>query len=129
MNRSTAVLVVAGLVGGCAAKGSNPPAPAALEPAGTYAFSSTYEGQPITGTMVLRKTESGYSGVVEAETGPPPVPVYAVTVQGSTMTVFGDTGGDDLIITLQFTGDQFTGSWVVGFEGADITGTKLPAGT
>jgi hypothetical protein len=79
--------------------------------------------------MVIRRTDTGYSGVVEAESGPPPVPVYAVSVDGSTMTVFGDTGGDDLIITLEFAGDQFTGSWVVGFQGAEISGRKLPAGT
>jgi hypothetical protein len=78
--------------------------------------------------MLIRPTDTGYSGVVEAESGPPPVPVYAVTVDGNTMTVFGDTGGDDLIITLEFAGDQFTGSWVLGFQGAEISGRKLPAG-
>jgi hypothetical protein len=128
MIRSTSLLVAAGMLSGCAARTAEPPAPAALEPAGTYAFSSTYEGQPITGTMVIRQTESGYTGVVEAKTGPPPVPVYAVTVEGNTMTVFGDVGGDDLIVTLEFTGQQFAGSWVVGFEGGDISGSKLPDG-
>lgn len=127
MTRCATVLLAAWTVAGCGARTPEPPAP--LEPAGTYAFTSTYEGQAIAGTMVIRRTDTGYSGVVEAESGPPPVPVYAVSVDGSTMTVFGDTGGDDLIITLEFAGDQFTGSWVVGFQGAEISGRKLPAGT
>jgi hypothetical protein len=128
MIRSAPLLLAAAVLAGCAHRAAEPPAPAPLEPAGTYSFSSTYQGEPITGAMVIRQTETGFTGVVEAETGPPPVPVYAVTVEGNTMTVFGDTGGDDLIITVQFDGERFTGSWVVGFEGADISGTKLPDG-
>ncbi len=126
MSRSTPLLLAAVVLAGCAHRAAEPPVPAPLEPAGTYAFASTYQGEPITGIMVIRQTDTGFTGVVEAETGPPPVPVYAVTVEGNTMTVFGDTGGDDLIITLEFAGERFTGSWVVGFEGADISGSKLP---
>ncbi len=110
---------------GSEARAPAPPAP--LDPVGAYSFSSVYQGQPIAGTMVIRATDTGYSGLVDPESGPPQVPIYAVTVEGQTMTVFGDAGGDDLIIIMEFTGDRFTGSWMVGIEGGEITGARMPA--
>jgi hypothetical protein len=104
-----------------------PAPPAPLEPVGSYTFSSVFEGQPIAGTIVIRATEDGYTGLVDPKNGPPQVPVYAVTVEGQTMTLFGDAGGDDLVITMEFTGDRFTGSWVVGFDGGEISGMRVPA--
>ena len=118
-------LVACGTTPGGTARAPAPPAP--LDPVGTYSFSSVYQGEPITGTVVIRATETGYSGLVDPESGAPQVPIYAVTVEDQTMTVFGDAGGDDLVLTLKFTGDRFTGSWMVGFEGGEITGARVPA--
>jgi len=48
-----------------------------------------------------------------------------VSVEGQTLTVFGDAGGDDLIITMKFVGDTYTGTWALGFEGDDISGSRV----
>ena len=86
-----------------------------------------YQGEPVVGTIVIRGTEGGYTGMVDPETGPPEVPVYAVTVEGQTMTVFGDAGGDDLVITMEFTGDRYIGTWTLGFDSGEISGERVPA--
>jgi hypothetical protein len=102
-----------------------PPPPAAVDPVGTYTFSTIYMGDPLTGKIVIRGEPDRYTGTVIPASGPEPVEIYAVTVDGQTVTVFGDAGGDDLIITMKFIGDTYTGSWTLGFEGDDISGSRV----
>ncbi len=122
-----ALAVAAGTVA-CAAKASvdaPPPAPAPLDPVGVYSFSTLYQGEPMTGRIVIRGAPGSYTGVVEPTAGAPPVEIYSVTVEGQQVRILADAGGDDLMMTMTFTGDQYTGSWVLGFDSGEMTGTRV----
>lgn len=101
------------------------PTPEPVDPVGTFAFTTTYQGQPMGGRIVIRGAPGSYTGMVEPEGGPPPVEIYSVTVEGQTVTVFADAGGEDLIIEMQFVGDRMTGSWALGFESGEMTGERV----
>lgn len=103
-----------------------PPAqPEALDPLGTYTFSATYQGMTIPGRINVSGEPENYTGLIEAE-GQPPVEIYSVMVEGQKITVYGDAGGDDLIMTMEFAaGSSFTGTWMLGFDGGEMTGEKI----
>jgi hypothetical protein len=97
-----------------------------MDPLGTYSFSTTYQGMTVAGKIYIQGEPDNYTGLVEPSEGPPPVEIYAVTVEGQKITVYGDAGGDDLIMTMEFAGGTtYTGTWMVGFDGGDMTGEKL----
>ncbi|MDH3290435.1 MAG: tyrosinase family oxidase copper chaperone [Gemmatimonadota bacterium] len=130
--RPTATLVlavaVAGGVAACAAKGgveAAAPAPAPLDPVGVYSFSTIYQGGPMTGRIVIRGAPGSYTGTVEPADGPPPTEIYSVIVEGQELQIVADAGGEDLIIAMTFAGDRFTGSWILGFDSGEMTGTRV----
>lgn len=98
---------------------------AALDPVGTFTFSTVFQGDSLTGEIVIRGEPGRYSGMVTPTSGPEPVEIYMARVEGQTLTVFGDAGDEDLIITMQFTGDRYTGSWALGFDTGEIFGARL----
>jgi len=134
MTAATVILTLVWTVG-CAAKpetavlrsAPETPTPAVLDPVGTYTFSTIYAGGPLDGKIVIRGEPNQYAGTVIPVGGPGPVEIYAVSVEGQTLTVFGDAGGDDLIITMKFVGDTYTGTWALGFEGDEISGNRVKA--
>jgi hypothetical protein len=63
---------------------------------------------------------------VEPDAGAPAVEIYSVTVEGQQLMVLADAGGDDLVITMTVTGDRFTGSWILGFDSGEMTGSRIP---
>ncbi len=123
------VLAVAGIVIACASKAevdAPAPAPTPLDPVGSYSFSTVYQGEPTTGRIVIRGAPGNYTGIVEPTSGPPPVEIYAVTVEGQQVRILADAGGEDLMITMTFTGDRYTGSWVLGFDSGELSGSRIP---
>jgi hypothetical protein len=79
----------------------------------------------IPGRITVRGEPENYGGMIEAE-GQPSVEIYSVTVEGQKITVYGDAGGDDLIMTMEFAGgSSFTGTWMLGFDGGEMTGEKI----
>ncbi len=123
-----ALATIALTVSACASGGgaaAPAPEPQPLDPVGTYSFESSYQGQAITGQIIIRGTPGNYSGSVEPMEGPPPVEIYSVRVEGQQITVFGDAGGEDLVITMNFTGGTYTGTWVLGFDSGELTGERL----
>lgn len=126
MFRATSVLLSSALVvAACARGAATPPAPAPLDPTGTFSFETTFQGQAITGQIIVRGEAGQYTGSVEPDAVAPPVEIYSVQVEGQQMTVVGDAGGEDLVITMTFTGDTYTGTWVLGFDGGDIKGARV----
>ncbi|MDH3458684.1 MAG: hypothetical protein OER90_17730 [Gemmatimonadota bacterium] len=114
----------------CSASGAGTmaaaPTPAPFDPVGTFSFTTTYEGQAMGGRIVIRGEPGAYTGMVEPQAGgPPPVEIYAVTVEGQKVTVFADAGGEDLIMEMEFVGDRYTGSWTLGFQGGESTGERI----
>lgn len=50
-----------------------------------------------------------------------------MTVADPEITIVATWGGEDVVLYMTFTGDTFTGEWVMGFDGGDLTGARLPA--
>jgi hypothetical protein len=122
-------LAVAGGVTACAAKGAveaPAPTPAPLDPVGVYSFSTIYQGGPMTGRIVIRGAPGSYTGMVEPAGGPPPTQIYSVTVEGQKLLILADAGGEDLMLEMTFTGDRYTGSWMLGFDSGEMTGARVP---
>lgn len=112
----------------CAAQSvsSEAPAPAPLDPVGVYSFSTAVEGTPVLGRVVIRGEPGSYTGMIEPTEGPVgPFEIYAVTVEGQKLTAYADSGGDDVILMLEFTGNAYKGTWTSGFDGGEITGERI----
>jgi len=122
-----ALIVVAAAAALAAAACAHGPRP--LEPVGAFSFETMYQGQPMTGKIVIDPgaAEGQYEGVVQPDQGAPAVPILEVTVLEREMTIVGDAGGDELYIVLTFDEDgvAFTGSWMIGFEGSPMTGKRM----
>lgn len=101
--------------------------PAPLEPAGAFSFETVVEGQAVGGRIVITEAEGRYGGVIEPNWGPPPATILDVTVADPEITIVATWGAEDVVLYMTFTGDTFTGEWVMGFDGGDLTGARLPA--
>jgi hypothetical protein len=97
-----------------------------LDPVGTYTFATTFQGAEISGQVIIRGEPGSYTGMVEPTTGPTAVEIYSVTVEGQTLTLYADAGGEDLVMTMTFAGgDSYTGSWMLGFDSGEVTGERV----
>jgi len=125
---SAALLFAVSGLAACAAQSvsGEPPAPVQLDPVGVYSFSTTVEGAPLLGRVVIRGEPGSYTGMIEPAEGPVgPLEIYAVTVEGQKLTAYADSGGDDVILILEFTGNAYKGTWTSGFDGGEITGERI----
>ncbi len=57
--------------------------------------------------------------------GPPPTPILSVTVDGQEATIIADAGGEDLLITMTFEGDNYTGVWSLAGDSGELSGARL----
>ena len=129
----TVALTVALVLGVACASGTAgspgaPPEPAPpppLDPVGTYAFETSFEGQTISGKIFITGSPGAYGGSVEPEIGPPPVPITGVTVSGQEITLTADAGGEELTIVMVFTGKSYTGTWMLAFDSGELRGEKI----
>jgi hypothetical protein len=101
--------------------------PAPLEPVGEFSFETVVNGQPADGRIVIEGSSGDYTGQVVPNWGVPAVPIVDVVVEDPNITVVADWGAEDLVIYMTFTGDTYTGEWVMGFDGGDITGARVTA--
>jgi hypothetical protein len=100
-------------------------APAALNPVGRYEFSTSLQGQPLTGTVEITGTAGAYAGRITSS-ATEPIPITGVTVTGQEMVVTGDTPSGTLTIHMTFTGGpDFTGNWTLPGDGAPLTGRRV----
>lgn len=122
------------LTAACAtAPGANPgAAPAAapataLDPAGTYTFSSEFRGQAFEGMVrIVRAQDGGYAGTVTTPfTGE--MPVRAVDVQGSRVRVTAAGRAGDAVMEMEMRGADFSGTWTYGPSTGQMTGRRAPA--
>jgi hypothetical protein len=125
MRQYSVLLASAIALVGCARGSSAPPAPQPLDPVGVYSFETAYQGQAVTGRVTIRGEPGSYSGIIEPDAVAPPMDIYSVVVDGQQVTVVADAGYDDLVITMKFTGDSYTGTWVLGVDGGEMKGTRV----
>jgi len=101
------------------------PAPAALNPVGKYEFTTSLQGQTLTGTMEVTGTPGAYAGRITSS-ATEPIAITAVTVEGQNMTVTGETPSGTLTIRMVMAGDgTFTGGWTLAGDGATLTGKRV----
>ena len=114
------LLAGAVLVAGCA---SAPAQPRAVDPVGVFDFSTAVEGQAVTGTLEISRSNDVLGGTLSTSVTEP-IPVRAVTVEGQQMTVLADTPDGPVSMILTFAGNEFTGSWTYAGMSGTLTGVR-----
>lgn len=115
MKRLLTALTVGITLSACGGPPPEPPAPPPLDPTGSYRISIDAEGMQLGGSLVIRETETGYSGNIDTEVGE--APLADIAVNGNELTFSVPEAG--VFFTVVFEGDGFTG----GFDGAMGTGS------
>jgi hypothetical protein len=129
------LLIAAGCAPAPAAAPSAMPAPApqpaaapagVLNPVGKYEFTTSLQGQALTGAMEITGTPGAYKGRITTS-ATEPIEITAVTVNGREMVVTGETPDGTLTVRMTFTdGQSFTGGWSLAGDGATMTGHRVP---
>ena len=96
-----------------------------LDPVGTYEFTTTYEGMPVSGTLFITGEPGRYGGRIVTDIAPE-IPLTAVAVKDNTLELKGSLPDGDIILQLLMEGMNFKGSYSIGPFSADVTGKKLP---
>jgi hypothetical protein len=120
--RTTLFVSLGLLVTACAGGAPpEPPAPAPIDPAGTYDIVVVAEGMEVTGVMVIRgSAEAGYTGNIDTDMGG--AAIYDIEVEGDTLRFSIPDAG--MTAEVVFEGMEFTG-WLAGDMGdASVQGVK-----
>ena len=123
------LLMTALLVAGCAASpGPEPAAPSAaqlaLDPVGTYNFTTTVQGMSVTGQAVIGGTRGSWTGSLYSDaTGE--LPIRSVSVSGNQITMLADSPDGTVQIRMLMDGETFTGDWSLGAEGGTLRGRRV----
>jgi hypothetical protein len=100
-----------------------PPAPvattAAFNPVGTYDYTAILpDGSSAPGTMTISGTPGAYTGKIDRQ-GMGATDITSVRVDGQTLRITTNIAEGEVTLTMNFTGNEFTGNWSIqGAEGA-----------
>lgn len=98
---------------------------ASVNPVGRFEFTTSVQGQAVTGGMVIAGTPGAYTGQITTSITPP-LAVSGVTATGQEMTVSGTTPDGFLTIRMNFTdATAFTGSWELSGDSGSLTGRRV----
>ncbi|HSJ13775.1 MAG TPA: hypothetical protein VK939_05135 [Longimicrobiales bacterium] len=97
---------------------SPPAGVVALDPTGTFDFSTVVDGSPVTGTITITRVATGLGGTITS-TVTDTLTIRTVSVEGSRVLVTADTPDGPLSLNMDFAGDEFTGTWALG----ELSGT------
>jgi hypothetical protein len=125
---SGVLLLAAAACAPAAQTAAAPAAPAAspgLNPVGRYEFSTSVQGQAVTGGVEIAGTAGAYTGQITTSITPP-LPISSVAVAGQVITVTGDTPDGVLTFTMNFSdGTNFTGGWTLSGDSGQLTGRRV----
>jgi hypothetical protein len=97
----------------------------AMDPVGRYEFSTSVQGQAITGGVEISGTPGSYTGRITTSITPP-LPISSVTVEGQSMIVTGMTPDGVLTFRMNFSdATSFTGGWELDGDTGQLTGRKV----
>lgn len=122
------------LLGACASAqqtattGSAPQATAqaAVNPVGAYEFTTTVDGQTVTGTLHIEGTPGAYKGRILTSVFPE-IPVVGATVENNNViNVKANMPDGELTLRMVMEGMNFKGNWTLGADGGEFNGKKLP---
>lgn len=116
-------------VGACAAATEQTAAPPPFDPAGTWDFTTQFQGTPVTGTLILRRDADGALGGSIATNLTGTLQLRSVTLEGRRAVLQAPTPDGELNMHVDFEADRITGGWELtsGASGA-VTGQRRPQG-
>ena len=97
----------------------------ALNPVGVFEFTTTVNGNPLTGTVEITGQPGAYGGVIRTS-ATADLPITGVRVEGDQLTVLSSVDGQELVLRMTFAGDDFTGGWSMPNDGGDLAGRRRP---
>ena len=101
-----------------------PTAPATMNAVGTYDFTAIApDGSPMRGSFTISGSPGSYSGTIARE-GQDGTPLTGITVEGQTMTLSANIPEGTVVLTLNFTGNDFAGTWAIQDAGGAVTGRR-----
>ncbi|HEV3050417.1 MAG TPA: hypothetical protein VGX50_08925 [Longimicrobium sp.] len=98
---------------------------AVLNPVGTFEFTTSVNGDMVTGSVEVTGNPGAYGGTIRTS-ATPDIPVTGVAVSGQQMVVTAHTPDGELTLTLNFTGNNFTGGWTLGGGSGEMRGQRKP---
>ena len=126
MKRATAApvlslfLALAGMAGSATAQAAKP-----LDPVGNFEYTTTVDGQPMSGVISIMKKENALTGKIVSEVMPE-IAISAVKVEARKVTLTAQIpDGPELVIVLTFEDDnKFAGNWSTGDQSGAISGKR-----
>lgn len=107
------------------ARDVTPPPPAAVDPVGVFDFTTTVEGMgAVNGTITITKNPAGGYGGTIGTNVTETITIRTVTVDGQKVNVVADTPDGPITFTMEFTGNDFTGTWTLGGMSGVHTGKR-----
>ncbi|HEX6064708.1 MAG TPA: hypothetical protein VFZ04_10840 [Longimicrobiales bacterium] len=101
-------------------------AQAAVNPVGAYEFTTTVDGQTVTGTLHIEGTPGAYKGRILTSVFPE-IPVVGATVENNNViNVKANMPDGELTLRMVMEGMNFKGNWTLGADGGEFNGKKLP---
>jgi hypothetical protein len=97
-------------------------AAAALNPVGIFQFTTSDGGETVSGSIEVTGQTGAYGGHIRTPNDV--IVITSVAVTGQQMVVTGDTPGGTLTLTLNFTGNDFTGGWVLAGVTGEMRGQR-----
>jgi hypothetical protein len=131
MSRIIPIIV---LLGACASSQQGADVPAqtaatkatAVNPVGAYEFTTTVDGQTVTGTLHIEGAPGAYKGRI-ITTVFPEIPVVGATVENNNIiSVKASMPDGELVLRMVMEGMNFKGNWTLGADGGEFNGKKLP---
>jgi hypothetical protein len=86
----------------------------AVDPVGTFDYSTVFQGQDASGTITITSSGGKYGGEMTISLAPDAMPITEVKVEGDRVTVDSVAPDGAVQTVLQFSGDDFTGEWHYG---------------
>ena len=123
MKRLLSVFTLGLIMSACAGQPAEPPAPPPLDPTGSYRVSIDAGGMMISGSLVIRETETGYSGSIDTDMGG--ASLADIAVNGDEMTF--SVPDVDATFTVVFVGEEFDGVFDGAMGAGTIHGVKRPS--
>ena len=98
---------------------------ATVNPVGRYEFTTSVQGQMITGGVEIAGTPGAYTGQITTSITPP-LPIAGVTATGQQVVVTGNTPDGTITFRMNFTdATNFTGGWELAGDSGALTGRRV----
>jgi hypothetical protein len=95
-----------------------------VNPVGTFSVATEVNGGPVTGTLTIGGAAGAYAGSFTSD-ALPELPVSKVTVKGPAMTMQLESPQGTVVMTLTFTGNDYTGQWELGGQTGAMKGKRI----